>query len=161
MLKQFLLADRLDPLVKKLVSDRKIDSVDAVGYLVLLKAADQRFVAKELAAKRIQTSDLRAIRDQRRIMPDEPISFLVKRVNDTRTKQVYVAEFAVRGGVTKAVVEKRIAKVFGSEMIAGVEIDGPIGRVLFTRRGRDALKAFAKSQGGSLTKALPRLIYQL
>jgi hypothetical protein len=161
MLKQFLLADRLDSLVKQLVADRKIDSVDAVGYLVLLKPADQRFVAKELAEKRIQTSDLRAIRDQRRIMPGEPISLLVKRVNDTKTKQVYVAEFSVRGGVTKSVVAKRIAIVLGPDLTTDVEIEGPIGRVLLTRKGRDALKLFAKDQRVSLGKALPRLIYQL
>src|ERR1700680_3076422 len=47
MLKQFLLVDRLDRSVKHLVATRKIDSVDAVGYLVLLAPADQRFVAGE------------------------------------------------------------------------------------------------------------------
>lgn len=161
MLKQFLLADRLDPLVKPMVSSRRIDSVDAVGYLVLLNKADQRFVAKELAQKRILTSDLRAIRDQRRIMPTEPIRSLVQHVTDTRTKQVYVAEFAVRGGIKKAIVVKRLNRALGPSLVADVEIDGSIGRVLFTRKGRDALKAYAKDQGISLTKALPRLIYQL
>lgn len=161
MLKQFLLADRLDRSVKHLVATRKIDSVDAVGYLVLLDPADQRFVAGELAQGRVQTMDLRAIRDQRRIMPREPITTIVKLVKDSRAKKIYVAEFAIRGGMTKGIALKRIAKDLGADAATDVEIEGAVGRVLLTPNGRDALKAFAKNEGLSLSKAIPRLIYQL
>ena len=160
MLRQFSLAKRLDPSVKPLVETRKIDSVDAVGYLVLLGSADQQFVAKELAEKRILTSDLRAIRDQRRVMPNASIGSIVKRVKDSRSEQVYVVEFAIRGGLTKEAVGKRIATTLGPGLIAGVEIEGVIGRVLFKRSGRDELKAFAKAEGVALSKALPKLLYQ-
>jgi len=147
MLKQFLLVQRLSPAVRKLVAMRKIDSVDAVGYLIQFDAKSQAFLAKQLVDGKILTSDLRAVRQVHKEQPKEALGSIIERVVTSRTKKVYVLEFIFRGDLTEEKVAKKIREIVGSNGLSAVERSGSFGRVVLTADGLTRLRSAAAENG--------------
>jgi hypothetical protein len=157
MLRQFSAVEELTPKVRDLISSRKIDSVDAVAHLARLSEQDQLVIGKALAEKTIQTADVRGIAQLRQLAPDLAIDEILKRVFESKTKWEYVAEFVIRGGRT----EKDLLKLFepyipGAEIIR-LEIDGAIGRLVLSDKGKRSLKKAASDLGTSMSEVIPAI----
>lgn len=158
MLKQFLLVERLCPTVHEWVARRQLDSVDAVGYLVPFPPKAQEFLARQLIEGKIQTSDLRAVRQVHKERPTEPLRAVIERVLASRTKKVYVLEFVFRGGLSEAAVARKVQKTVGKDGLSGVEREGSFGRVVLTPEGLARMRQAAAERGVSLAKTLTSII---
>ena len=85
MLRQFSSVRRLSRPVQKLFETRRLESVDAATHLVMLPSPDQEVMAEALASGEIDTSDIRAVVQLRKIGPPEPLHSLLKRVRESKT----------------------------------------------------------------------------
>src|ERR1700734_2523187 len=93
MLRQFESVQKLSPSVRRMFSERRLDSVDAAAHLSMLPMKDQVPVARLLAEGKIDTSDVRAVHQQRKSGDTGPIDELIGTVEQSKTKQEYVVEF--------------------------------------------------------------------
>src|SRR5258708_6371985 len=97
MLRQFSYVDRLNKNVKLLFERRHLDSVDAAAHLAMLPSEDQDVTARKLAARLIDSSDVRAIVQLRKTGAKDDIRDLLERVSQSKTTKRFVAEFVIRG----------------------------------------------------------------
>jgi hypothetical protein len=144
MLRQFESVQKLDPKVQWLFSTRRVDSVDAAAHLSMLRAKEQIAVASLLAEGKIDTGDVRAIYHQRKAGDTDPIEALIDKVEKSKTKQEYVVEFAIRGSQNPERVKAAIGMVFPKDQVVELELHGPMGRLILTKKGRATLSATAK-----------------
>jgi hypothetical protein len=144
MLRQFESVQKLDPKVQWLFSTRRLDSVDAAAHLSMLRAKEQIAVANLLAEGKIDTGDVRAIYHQRKAGDTDPIEALIDKVEKSKTKQEYVVEFAIRGSQNPERVKAAIGMVFPKDQVVELELHGPMGRLILTKKGRATLSATAK-----------------
>lgn len=144
MLRQFESVQRLDPKVQRLFSTRRLDSVDAAAHLSMLQAKEQVAVASLLAEGKIDTGDVRAIYHQRKAGDTDLIEALIDKVEKSKTKQEYVVEFAIRGSQNPERVKAAIGMMFPEDQIVDLELHGPMGRLVLTKKGRATLSATAK-----------------
>jgi hypothetical protein len=158
MLRQFLSVGRLEPSVKAMFARRELDSVDAATHLSRLSPHDQRAVAVLLKQKEIDTSDVRGINQARRSGNSASITNLIKEVTATKTKQEYVVEFVIRGEQDPVKVEAAIGRVFPSDQIAKLELQGPLGRLVLTKEGRRTLSAAARRFGVPLKSVMTSIL---
>jgi hypothetical protein len=158
MLRQFATVDSLAPAVKKLFATRDLDSVDAAAHLARLSGDDQVPVANALAAKTIQTADVRGVVQLRQLEQSAAIETLLRRVIDTKTKQEYVAEFVVRGGRKHAELIKAFEACIDPDHIVRLEVQGALGRLVLTEEGKRSLTKAATSLGTSLSDVIPAIL---
>lgn len=144
MLRQFESVRKLNPTVRRLFATRQLDSVDAAAHLAMLPAKDQLPVAQLLAEGRIDTSDVRAVHQQRKAGDNAPIEHLIDSVEKSKTKQEYVVEFVVRGSQDPNRVRGAIEKVFPSDEVVSLDLQGAMGRLVLSKKGRSTLSATAK-----------------
>jgi hypothetical protein len=161
MLRQFSSVDRLAVPVQKLFQGRQLDSVDAATHLAMLSIADQKTLAKALALGKVDTSDVRAVIQLRQAGQSGPISRLLHRVRESKSKQEYVAEFVVRGDATRATLLRTFQNYIPSREILRLEIEGAVGRLVLTSRGKQALSKAARKAGVSMRNVIPTLLYSL
>lgn len=144
MLRQFSYVNQLAPAVIRMFARRKLDSVDAAAHLKLLPCNEQATVARGLASGELDTSDVRAIAQQRRVRKRESIRDIISNVKDSKTEQHYVAEFIVRGSNGPAEVRSVLSRCLSPETIVSITINGPIGRLTLTSKGKAELSKCAK-----------------
>lgn len=159
MLRQFSSVERLAAPVQKLFQDRQLDSVDAATHLAMLPVADQTAIANALAVGQADTSDVRAVIQLRQGGQSGPISRLLHRVRESKSKQEHVAEFVVRGDATKATLLRTFQKHIPAHEIVRLEVKGALGRLVLTDRGKQALSKAARTAGVSLRNVIPSLLY--
>jgi hypothetical protein len=160
MLRQFSCVTKLPEPVQHLFARRNLDSVDAAAHLAVLPAADQTAVAEALAAGQIDTSDVRAIVEMRRRGHKESSEEIVDRVKSSKTIREYVAEFLAPGGSSPGCFKATVARFIPPSEIVRVEIDGPTGRLVLTRKGKVALGKAARTLGVPLKGVLPRILQE-
>jgi hypothetical protein len=144
MLRQFESVQKLIPAVQQLFSTRRLDSVDAAAHLSMLQPKEQLAVAMLLAEGKIDTSDVRAIHQQRKAGDTDSIECLIDKVEKSKTKQEYVVEFAIRGSQDPGKVKTAIGRVFSEDQVVDLELHGAMGRLVLTKKGRATLSATAK-----------------
>lgn len=159
MLEQFAAVEDLDPAVRRMFSDRRIDSVDAAVYLSYFKPSYQVLLARKLAKHQIDTKDLRAAWEYLKREPKTSPKKLINLIQKSKIKKVYACEFVLRGSLTPKTVERRISKALGADTVEKVVFDAPFGKVLFNKRGKDALSKYCKLNGIGFSKAIVDLIY--
>jgi len=151
MLREFASVNKLSPSVKKLVRERKIESVDVAYRLSRLPPREQLAVARGVIAGRIDSNDVRAIVSLRRSAPDLGIGEIIERVKTSRNIKVYVAEFLLPSGKGRVEsVREAFARVVGDKNISSVEVKGPVGTVRMNSEGKRRLQDVATREG--LTK---------
>jgi hypothetical protein len=144
MLGQFAAVQKLVPSVRRLFSDRKLDSVDAVAHLVMLRPGDQKQVAKALAADLLDTMDVRAVVQLRKLRPNEPIRKIIERVKGTKTTRHFIVEFATRDFLDRAAIEERLERIVHPSEIVRLELRGSFGRLVVSELGKKQLKDAAR-----------------
>jgi hypothetical protein len=158
MLRQFSYVHRLSKPVQKLFELRELDSVDALAHLAMLRSADQRLVAQALASGQIDTSDVRAVVELRDGDLDSSINELINRVRTTKTTKEYVVEFIVRGGRDRDALRALITRYIPKTEILRLEVNGVIGRLVLTPKGREALGKAARALGTSLKGVMAAIL---
>jgi hypothetical protein len=159
MLRQFLHVRRLSPDVQVLFASRQLDSVDAAVHLSMLSEAEQKAAAIALLSGKINTIDLRAVINLRRSGDKKKIGFLLQRVVDSKVKREYVAEFVIRGNLGNQDIRQRLAKYIPASEIASLEVEGALGRLVLTQKGKNALTSTAKNMGTPLKRVLSKILY--
>jgi cell division protein ZapA (FtsZ GTPase activity inhibitor) len=158
MLRQFSYVRRLSHDVQQLFEKRKIDSVDAATHLAMLAKSEQQEVADALAVGEIDTIDVRAIVELRKVGNSTSIGRLLRRVKNSKTKQEYVAEFVVRGVRNRDQVLVALQKHIPSSEIVKLELDGAIGRLVLTHKGKQTLRKTARFLQTPLKHVIPTIL---
>jgi len=147
MLRQFKVVNDLFPPVKLLFKNRHIDSVDAAAHLSKLEKDDQVKVAEYFSKSKIDTSDIRAIAQARKQYPNTNINELIKSILESKTKKEYVVEFAIKGSPNLKKIRNKFNQFFCKDSISTVEINGFIGRLVLTPKGRSKLSEISQNLG--------------
>ncbi len=158
MLRQFSHVPRLAKSVQQLFHSRQLDSIDAATHLAMLPLQEQQVMAEAFASGDIDTSDIRAVVQLRRSGESEPISRLLKRVRESKTQQEYVAEFIVRGEQGYAKIMDAFRMYIPENEIIRLELKGAVGRLVVTRKGKQALARAARTLGVSLKRVIPTIL---
>lgn len=158
MVRQFATVQDLSPRVKKLVAERKIDSVDIAHRLSKLARSEQHVVARARVAGELNSDDVRAVVALRRSAPRLDIQRVIQRVKKSRNIREYLAYFPVPGGARNVrSLRARFGRVVGSENIRSLSIEGALGTLAVNSQGKRRLAEAAKREG--LTKR--KLIHQI
>lgn len=144
MLRQFSYVRRLSKTVQKLFERRELDSVDAATHLAMLPPGEQHVLAKALASGKIDTSDLRAVVELRKLGSRAGIASLLKKVSASRPTKEYVAEFVVRGSHSADDLLIAFKRYIPASEIVRLELKGALGRLVLTHRGKLALADAAR-----------------
>jgi hypothetical protein len=158
MLRQFSAVQRLSKPVQRLFQSRQLDSVDAAAHLAMLPAGEQELVAEELASGLIDTGDLRAVVQLWQTGGSGPLRTVLRKVKESKTRHVYVAEFVVRGPNDRERVQRALQKYIEPAEIIGVELEGSLGRAMLSREGKKQLSRAAKDLGASLRGVVSRIL---
>jgi hypothetical protein len=158
MLRQFSYVLDLAKPVRLMFDRRELDSVDAAAHLKLFSPSEQIVVARALANRDLDTSDVRAISQLKRVRQSEPIRSLLSAVRNSKTKQHYVAEFVVRGDATAKSIEKSVSRYLSQEAVVAIKVDGPIGRLVVTSEGRAEMSRLARQLGVPFKDIVVRIL---
>lgn len=159
MLRQFGYVDRLSRPVQNLFQNRTLDSVDAAAHLATLPKGEQLVVARAASSGRIDTGDIRAVTQLRKATGrGADINALLERVERSKTKREYVAEFVVRGRRDRREVEKVLRNSLPPGTVIRVEISGSLGRLVLTQDGKRALAKRAIERGVPLGRVIPTML---
>jgi len=158
MLRQFSYVRRLTGKVQRLFESRKLDSVDAATHLAMLPARDQEAIANALVGGGIDTIDLRAVVELRRADKSTPIGALLRQVMDSKVRQQYVAEFVVRGSRDRGQLLAAFSPYIPLSEIVALELQGALGRIVLTQKGKQALAEAARTLETPLKHIIPRIL---
>jgi len=159
MLRQFSYVHRLSPAVRRLVATRKIDSVDAVAHLAMLKGPHQQAVARALVKGEIATSDIRSIVQLQRGRNSDSIEEILDDVRKNKTRREYVAEFVVRGSRSnRGRILKAFQKFISPNEILRLEFEGALGRLVLSQAGKKELFTAARKLDVSMERVIPRIL---
>lgn len=152
MIKQFTYIKKLVIDVQDMFDKREIDSVDIAVHLSMLNNDEQLLVAKEVAAKQLDSADVRAVRELRKDAPTFNIKHIIEKVTSSKNIKHYIAEFVVR---SKTLDEEQLieyfSKVIKSRNIFKLIKRGSIGHITMNSAGKQLLQEYAIKHG--LTKA--------
>ena len=159
MLKQFTYINKLIPEVQEMFAKRKIDSVDIATHLSMLNRQEQLLVAEEVAAKQLNSADVRAIRELRNDASDLGIKEVIERVKSSRNVKHYIAEFVVRSKkLRESELRKRFSRIIESENIIKLTKDGPIGRITMNEKGKQLLQQYSNRHGFTKAEAVSMIV---
>ena len=158
MLGQFASVRRLSPGVQRLFEKRELDSVDAATHLAMLPMSEQIKVANALARGEIDTNDVRAVVELWQTGRSVPFDHLIRRVRDSKTKQEYVAEFVVRGDRDRDQILAAFKEYVPLSEIIRLEIEGALGRLVLTPKGKQALLRAAKTLHTPIKHVIPAIL---
>lgn len=159
MLKQFTYINKLIPEVQEMFAKRKIDSVDIAVHLSMLNRQEQLLVAEEVAAKQLDSADVRAIRELRNDASDLGIKEVIERVKSSRNVKHYIAEFIVRSKkLRESELRKRFSRIIESENIIKLTKHGPIGRITMNEKGKQLLQQYSNRHGFTKAEAVSMIV---
>ena len=155
MVGQLMAALKCTKDVQRLISERKIDSADAVCKLAQWPRKDQLAFAEEIAKRKLESKkDVRAIV---KLRMDNKLSVreAIRRVLDSKDKKVYAVLFFLDHRATKHLgdkgLERSLRREFergvGRENLLGLHIRGSAILVRVTPAGMKLMKKEAKSLG--------------
>lgn len=160
MLRQFSYVKRLVKEAQQLVADRKLDSVDAITHLAMLPASDQRHLAESLTIGQIETVDIRPIVQLRRAGKKGSASKLIEAIKKGKTQQEYVAEFVVRGSQDPKRILSAFRKYISPQEIVRLDLQGALGRLVLTKRGKNELSKVAHRLATSVEHVIPKILQE-
>jgi hypothetical protein len=143
MLGQFAAVNKLTKKVKALFDERILDSVDAVAHLAMLSERDQNAVAHALASDELDTMDVRAIVELRRLRRAGAITEIIKRVRATKTRRHFVIEFVARETRDPNELIRELTTYITRSEIVTLDLEGHFGRLVVTEAGKKELQAAA------------------
>jgi hypothetical protein len=158
MLGQFAAVNKLTKQVKNLFEKRLLDSVDAVAHLAMLSPRDQNAVAEALATKALDTMDVRAVVELRRVRKAGGIEKVIERVQKTKTQRHFVIEFVARDTKDPNEVVRKLKRYLSQSEIIRLELDGPFGRLVVSECGKKELEHAAANLQVPLKSVVQRAL---
>lgn len=162
-LRDFLSVRRLSSPVLKMVSQRRIDSVDVVRQLGKLSRREQGIVGRRFAEGALTSKDVRAIVALRKRQPRAGMQTVMRREASSRDIKEYVAEFFVPGQLAQR--ERKRTRHYFEEVLGRGNIRSlrlppsrGSGSVGFTAAGLRKFEAAAKSRGLTKRDLIEQLI---
>jgi hypothetical protein len=159
MLRQFSNVPRLSEPVKELFRRRQLDSVDAAAHLMKLPKRQQQAVAKALVAGEIDTADVRAVVQLWQKKQLDPIRTLIQKVKESKTKKEYIIEFVIRGSQDSKSMMTIFRRHLPAKEIVRLELEGSLGRLILTPKGKELLFKYARSLGIPNKHIIPTILY--
>jgi hypothetical protein len=148
MLREFATVNTLSPKVRKLVAERKIDTVDVAHRLSKLPPSEQYQVARLVVAGDLDSSDVRAVVSFRRSAPDLKMHEVIDRVRSSRNIKEYVAYFPVPADVREVrVLRPRFSALVGEANIRRLAVQGALGTLALNFEGSRRLADAARKHG--------------
>ncbi len=158
MLRQFTRIHNLDIGVQNLFKERILDRVDVIPQLAQLSRDDQRYVAEQLSKNTIDTKDVRAVREIRKRDKFTLIEEIVRHVEASKSKKVFVAEFVLRGGVKLDAALNRIGEHISKSNILDANADGTLAKLTLNEDGNIELHKTAKRLGVTLAQVINHIL---
>jgi hypothetical protein len=124
----------------------------------MLPLEEQDVVARELVNGGIDTIDLRAVTQLRRLQKGNLIAEVLQQVKASKTKREYVAEFVVRGARDRRKLLATFKKHIPAGEIVRLDLDGAFGRLVLTAAGKQQLFDAAKRFGCTAVNVIPHLL---
>jgi hypothetical protein len=157
--RQFRRIEKLSPDVRKLVATRQITSMDLADRLSRFAAADQHAIAAGVVSGTLDACDVRAILALRKANPRASVQDLIRRIRRSRNITEYVAEFLTPQPTPSLPdLQRRLSTLLAPGELRGLEVNGRVGRVIFTTTGKKALEAAAGKERLTKRELLQRLI---
>ena len=151
MLRQFASIGKLTTETRRLVAQRRIDSVDVAHRLSKLAANDQVRVGSLAARGDLSSDDVRAIVTLRKALPKESIENVIDRVRRSKNIREYLVQFVLPSTeMTACELRERFAPVLGAENIRWLRVRGHVGVVAANSEGNKRLQEAARKR--SFTK---------
>ncbi len=145
MLREFASVEGLSPVVKRMIAEGRVSSVDAAYRLSMLPEADQVAVAEQYLSGKLGPRDVRDLVSFLKRNPRRSVQRAIRRIKRTRDVKRYVIKFPVcRDAADLPGLRARFAKVIGKRNVVSVEADGTVGSVTVNEEGRRRLQARAK-----------------
>jgi hypothetical protein len=132
--------------------------VDAAAHLAMLVGNDQVVLGRALASGEIDTNDLRAVVQLRKAGESDEIRKIFNRVKRRKPAQEYVAEFQVRAELTRKAMLDAFRKYIPENEILRLELDGTLGRLVVTEKGKQALTSTARVLRVPLRRVIPDIL---
>ena len=158
MLRQFTRVTLLSPEAKRLIRDGRLASVDMCDRISRLPKEDQGFVARLAALGQVDSTDVRAVLAQRKMLPKVRINEIVRQVTDSKNVREYVLQFLLPDSVPARVVRSRLLSFLGKDAVRSLEIAEAQGEVTVTEKGRNRFESAARSGGLSKRELLSRIL---
>ncbi|MFQ5821495.1 MAG: hypothetical protein ACE5I5_16045 [Candidatus Heimdallarchaeota archaeon] len=159
MLRQFLSINQLSPKVRKLVEDRKIDSVTVIHYMRNFNEDDQEVIAKEVIADRLTSGDVRALVSLKNKFPNLNIHKLISRILNSKDIKVYVARFRVLIEPREnTALRKLFEKIVGKDEIISFNVEEQVGTLEVTKIGLKKLREAAKKHNLNLRQFVDSIV---
>lgn len=146
MLRQFSRYKKLEPGVKKLVNEGKIQSVDIMDRISRFPTTDQLEVAQAVIRGLLTSDDVRAIISLRKALPQETITEVIDRVITSRNIKEYVIEFLIPEGEKSTEIKKRFKRLLGDEKIISFVGKNGIGTMILNVDGKNRLQQIAQKK---------------
>ncbi len=159
MLRQFFSVRNISsPPLKKLVRERKIDSVTIVHKIRNFEEAKQNQIANAVLSGRLSSSDVRVLIPFILKHPELSIDEAITYVESSKNKKVYVIKYDIPAHTNLNLIRKQIEKTVNKSEIIQVNNKHGIGRIELTRRGLKILREAAKAKKLSLRQFVEKMI---
>lgn len=159
MLRQFLSVKQLSHEVRKLIEERKIDSVTVAHKIRNFTEEEQKTIANEVIEGRLNSGDIRALVALKNKLSNLNIDQLISRVVNSKDIKVYVARFRIpEEKKVGTELRKRFENAVGKDEIVSFIIENHIGNLQLTRVGFQKLRETAKQNNLSLRQFVDKLI---
>jgi hypothetical protein len=160
MLRQFRTVGKLCTPVKRLIEERRIESVDIAHRLSKLPPREQALVASAVVHGDLRSDDARAIIALKRDVPQLRIPDVIRRVRKTRAIKRYLILFAWPSGRTP---EKRLRDRFVSLLGKDAAIDlrhtHGLGVLTISSVGKERFQSLAREARVSKQFLLDKIIH--
>lgn len=158
-LHQFLSVEKLSPEVKKLVENRKIDSINTVHYMRNFSHKAQKVIANEVINKRLSPSDIRVIAPLRLNKEQQNIKDIISRVRNAKNVRLYVLYFQVPRVLQEGIeLNKAFGQIIGEGEIYSFKVEGSRGILEVTEVGKAKLRDEAKRRKLTLKKLINEIV---
>lgn len=160
MLKKFLSVKQLSFEIRKLVEERKIDSVTIVHLMKNFDSRSQQILADEVMAGRLTVDDMKVLVPLKRSLPNLNINQLISRVQESKDRKIYIIRFEVPSTLKEdfSLLENRFKEIISDKDIASFTVEDKIGSLELTSAGLKQLKKASKKQNLSLRKFVSGLV---
>lgn len=159
MLREFVSIKKLPPKVKRLISERRIESIDVAFHLSKLKEPDQETLAEAYVKDGLTSESIRAIVILKRNSPNVPISTVIKRVIGSQDIKQYVVLFNLaKEEIDRKKILLRFSSLLGKENIISFSVERNVGTLKINRKGKNVLQKIARDSSLSKRELIEKVL---
>jgi len=161
MLREFASVKKLSPLVREMIKDGRLTSVEVAYRLSMLPDSEQKLVALAYAGGELNVKDVRDVVSFRKRYPKKTIRHAVERVKSSRDIVQYLVKFRIsERGMNEVALRHRFSKLLGNANIVSLNIKGRVATLTINEEGQKRLQAVAKERGMTKGKLVRQVIQE-